>query len=345
MWNRANKEADAMFELIPSKQVRDYMDEIGFEFTDHQKATLIWNAVGYNHYQILDALKELAETTGDLVTKKQIEERISYEETKLERIRNNQDNKHVYVVTNDDGLSYGYFNRYDTALAYAKKLHESLEIEKQRIIEGNKIPRVKRDIGLNPRYPDTKVDTYYEYCGIGDGGVLFNEAGEIIGLRTNEMSDEEESLVNEFDSNRFEFPFINIPFPPNFMKGIPVKHISSGRYGIIQEGSEIWDEFINRIRKGLYVDYYDMSIKVQFLDIDGCWAHDHINPIYLEVGMPDFKEEPELYRAMDALSEYWSGKENAEHEELVIKYSREYGIKHQKKLDADTATKLEDIMF
>ena len=33
-----------MFELVPSEYMRAYFKEIGFEFMDFQKATLIWNA-------------------------------------------------------------------------------------------------------------------------------------------------------------------------------------------------------------------------------------------------------------------------------------------------------------
>lgn len=335
-----------MIELIPSKQVRDYIDEINFEFTDHQMATLIWNARGYTYKQRIDALKSLGENTTDQVTKEQINQRIAYEEEALKRFKSNPDNNFIYVVNNEDGYSCGFFRKYDTALAYANKLEEKCEIEKQLIVEGDSIPIVKERVGINQNLcPDVEKIDYYEYKGHPEGEIELDEKGEILRVWSREMTDEEEDAVDEYKKERFEFQFINIPFPPTFTKGIPVKYIPSGEYGIIEAGSDIWGDFTDRISKGLYVDYSDMSIIVQFLGENGRWCHSHINPIDLEVGMPDIKEEPELYRAMDALSEYWSGKENAEHEEMVIKYSREYGRNHQEKLDADTATKLEDIMF
>lgn len=69
-----------MFEIVPSQVMRQFYDEIGFEFTDFQKATLIWNAPGKNRQEILDALKELADETKDSVTRQQILERLAYEE-------------------------------------------------------------------------------------------------------------------------------------------------------------------------------------------------------------------------------------------------------------------------
>ena len=50
-----------MFELVQSQWMREYFEEIGFAFTDFQKATLIWNAPGRLRQEILDALEELSE--------------------------------------------------------------------------------------------------------------------------------------------------------------------------------------------------------------------------------------------------------------------------------------------
>lgn len=335
-----------MIDLIPSKQVRDYIAEIGFEFDDYEKATLIWNAVGYTHQQLLDALEEIAKSTGDGETSMQIMQRLRYEEEKLKRFKTNQDNKHVYVVNDDDQLPCGYFRKYDTALAYAKKQKGKCEIEKQLIVEGDEIPMVEYYEKSNPHFfPDEDPNKCEEYWGVAQGSVFLDEAGEILTIWSREMRDQEHTVEEVLKRERFEDKFINIPFPLFFTKGIPVKHIPSGKYGIIQAGSEIWDKFIDRINNGLYVDYSDMCITVQFLDESGNWCHDHINPIYLEVGMPDFNQNPELCRAMEALSEYWSGKENEEIEKMVIRCCREYADKHKPKLDVETATRLKDIIY
>lgn len=65
-----------MFDLVPSECMRKYYEEIGFTFTDFQKATLIWNAPGKKRQEILEALSELAEVTDEERLKKQIDGRL-----------------------------------------------------------------------------------------------------------------------------------------------------------------------------------------------------------------------------------------------------------------------------
>lgn len=60
-----------MFELVPSRYMRKYFQENAFELSDSQKATLIWNMPGKTRDEILAALKELADTTQDEVTRQQ----------------------------------------------------------------------------------------------------------------------------------------------------------------------------------------------------------------------------------------------------------------------------------
>lgn len=79
-----------MFELIPSQYMRDCYKEINFTFTDFQKAALIWNAPGRKRKEILDALRELAESTTDERTRIQIEERLRCEETAFEIFKENE---------------------------------------------------------------------------------------------------------------------------------------------------------------------------------------------------------------------------------------------------------------
>lgn len=73
-----------MFELVPSKDMREHFEKVGFTFTDFQKATLIWNVPEKTLQERCDALRELAETTEDENTRTQILER-------LEACRHSQD--------------------------------------------------------------------------------------------------------------------------------------------------------------------------------------------------------------------------------------------------------------
>lgn len=60
-------------ELIDSKYTREKYKELGVEFTDWQKAAIIWNKP-MPHQECLNALKELADKTADSELKKQIED-------------------------------------------------------------------------------------------------------------------------------------------------------------------------------------------------------------------------------------------------------------------------------
>lgn len=75
-----------MFELVQSQWMREYFEEIGFAFTDFQKATLIWNAPGRLRQEILDALEELSEKTRDKTLRRQINERLNYEKRHLKHL-------------------------------------------------------------------------------------------------------------------------------------------------------------------------------------------------------------------------------------------------------------------
>ena len=72
-----------MFEIVPSQWMKKCFEEIGFAFTDFQKATLIWNAPGRLRQEILDALEELSEETRDETLRRQINERLDYEKRHL----------------------------------------------------------------------------------------------------------------------------------------------------------------------------------------------------------------------------------------------------------------------
>lgn len=53
------KEENIMFELVPSEWMRKYLKEQGREFSDKEKAALIWNAPNRTLSERLEALDEL----------------------------------------------------------------------------------------------------------------------------------------------------------------------------------------------------------------------------------------------------------------------------------------------
>ncbi len=94
-----------MFELVSSKYMRKIFQEEGFELTDFQKATLIWNAPDKNRGDKLTVLRELSENTNDDALRQQIMERLQYEGEALRRFMDNSAWRYVYVIEEDNRYS------------------------------------------------------------------------------------------------------------------------------------------------------------------------------------------------------------------------------------------------
>ena len=63
--------------LIPSKEMKDYLQAIGHEFTDFEKATIIYN-LSANISVCNEKLVALQQETSDEVLRTQIQERLEY---------------------------------------------------------------------------------------------------------------------------------------------------------------------------------------------------------------------------------------------------------------------------
>ena len=68
-----------MIDITMSDDYRAFLEEQNYNFTDFQTATLVWNDPMKSRRQKLEALALLRDTTKDIVLKKQIIERIEYE--------------------------------------------------------------------------------------------------------------------------------------------------------------------------------------------------------------------------------------------------------------------------
>ena len=338
-----------MIPIVPSKQVRDYFEEIGFSFSDFEKATILWNMPGYKWRERLDLLQELADATGDATTKQQIQDRICYEEAMLQAIKENPEGTYLYVVSDEDGYACGFFQNYDTAIKYVRKLQESCTVEKQLLVTGEEIPQVRCGVRVNPNlFPDWKEEEPEDYSGYAVAAVDFDQTGEISRIWSEEMPETEKDKVDEFRRERFESHFVKMPVPDYFQKGIPVRYLPTGEYGILAMGAEEWNSFLEEVERGLYVDYVDVSLPVVFLTKEGCWSHEHINPLLLEVGMPSAKVSDRkgfaMECALEALSDYWSEGADGQ-EEIVLRKCREYAEICREKSVVEEAKRIEEIMF
>lgn len=327
-----------MFELVPSKYARDFYKEIGFEFTDFQKATLIWNAPDKIRQEILDALQELADETAETKVRQQILERIAYEKKAFAAFLDNSDFKFVYVVEDrEDRCSCGFYQKYDMAVNYAVRYSNEYEtkcfIKKQRIVMEEADEIVRNPFRENPNMgSDFESAECCEYSGDEMASATLNERGEVVRFWSLELP-EEEKIVDEYRTDRFEFAFMKVPFamPP----GTIVKNIVTGNYGVLAQGKEDWDAYMKRIEeRNLYVDFSDIQVIVYELTEKGYWSHEHTNPMHIEVDLPSAEAEDEkgqaFRKATEALGNYFSTKNQGENRNLfeksVLKYAREYAM-------------------
>lgn len=345
-------------ELIDSKYTREKYKELGIEFTDWQKATIIWNKP-MPHQKRLDALNKLAKETADVELKKQIAERVSYEEKQLVYIMQNCDNNYVYIVKDEKEVcDYGAFYIFDTALKQARKYAEEnieeMHIYKIQVVKGTDIPIIRKRNRWNPNlFPEkTEIEeSFSDYLDGEVGRVSISKDGDIRCWWSNETTDEEEFVVESFDVNRFESRFLKLPYVHK--AGMIVKYTPTGELGVLATGKEDWDKFLGKIDNGLYADYFDKSHKVYTLCDEGYWSHVHICPFFLEEVelTPEVIEShtEEYWNAMKALSDYWAGNTSLEQEKLVINTAKSYANSERKLSElgkkARTATRISHILW
>lgn len=272
-----------MIELVSSKQMREYYKRIGFEFSDFQKATLIWNASNYTRKEILDSLKELAEQTKDDSIRKQIYERLLYEEKSMKKFLHNTSGEYVYVVEDrGDGCSCGFFASYKIAAEYALKYMTRYDtrcrIEKQYIMKD-------------------KVGD--EYSGKAVSGVEIDDNAMIINFWTVDVLQESRNL---FSKERFENSFVAVPF--NLEVGAIVQNVVNQKYYLLACGREQWKNYLQEMEKRKqFVDFSDVQVMVYEVNENGTWRHCHINPMFLEEVTQSDSEYFELKRRYKKLPE------------------------------------------
>ena len=272
-----------MIDIIPSKQMKAYFESIGFKLNDFHKATLIWNAPNYTRKEILDSLKELAEQTADALIRKQISERLLYEEKEMEHFLDNALGEYVYVVEDrEDGCSCGFFASYEMAAAYALKYMARYDtrchIEKQFIM--------KKIVGD-------------EYSGKATSGVELDSKARIINFWT---SDEIVGLGDLFSKGRFENSFVVVPF--HLEAGMIVQNVVNRKYYLLACGKEQWMNYLQEMEKRKeMIDFSDVQVMVYEVNDDGAWRHCHINPILLKEVTQSDSEYFELKRRYRKLSE------------------------------------------
>lgn len=294
-----------MFELVPSAWMRNHLKEKNRVFTDREKAALIWNSPSLLWREKLDALDELAAAADEEKLKKEIRERIWFEEEAYRRMGMNEKGQFVYILEDVVGNGYGYFRDYEQArhcvIKWTPEEECEFHIEKYHIAFTETLSQIE------------------EYVADWSAIACFNRKGEMTHLYSNEMTDEEEGKISSQDFGRFESHFFQIPF--GMEEGTIVKNVVDGNYGVLASGEKDWEDYMRQTEKNPSAcDFGDIQTIVCVLRYDGVWSHQHINPMYLE---PDLPEDSIHAVALKALSAFFKEK-SKENDECALLASRKY---------------------
>lgn len=248
-----------MIELIPSKDVRECIKKTERTFTDFEKAAIIYNLC-LPFEKMTQELMELGNTTRDEKLKKQLNERMQYDEKCLELYAHKKKG-YVYIVFkpgyDDIFRPCGCFTESDPAYFHGKKLKQPFMIEKYRLNHADSV-----------------------------AALHFDASGELLYCysREKDRKNREVRLSDEKGgSERFEHAYVDIPNP--FDAGDRVRCIQEGKCGVVVTSQEEWKRE-NECRKKQAADFGDIGITVYFREDDGRTYGDSINPLFLERYVP-----------------------------------------------------------
>ena len=253
-------------ELIPSKDVRAYMEEKGRVLTDFEKATLIYNHSGMNFTEKAACLKELMELTEDSNLREEIQDRLSYEDRCISRFYEN-DGSYIYGLEVYDAeaekfVGQGYSASGSMVVKCGKKFQEKFNVYK--------IMLMTEDIG-----PDA--------CQMDHvASIHFDHSGRICACCNSEV----EWIAGKFewDRERFENAYIEIQHP--FENGSIVRVKNNDRLEDEHCIVECYNDELEEQNQENY-DYSDTSLRIAYIYGVGRFGHEHVNIVDLEFATPD----------------------------------------------------------
>ena len=264
-------------ELIPSKDVREYLEEKGVVFTDFEKATLIYNHSEMSFIEKAAYLKRLMEQTENEILKGEIQERRSYDELCLNKFYENNGD-YIYeleVYDPEDKTFYekGYFKSGQMAVDCGKKFQEGFSVHKILLLTEGKEPE--------ECYADCVSAVYFDNQGV---------------VRSYYSLEAEWTAKKvEIDPSRFENAYIRIPHP-----------FSNGDFVRVKNNSRVKDEvciiecynsdFNEESENQCYFDYSDASLRVFYIYGAARFGHEHVKIPDVEFARP--KEDDPKYRLL-----------------------------------------------
>lgn len=249
-----------MQEIIKSKDVRKYLQEKNFCFTDFEKATLIYNS-DWSIPEKHQALSELLEGTEDELLRVQIQERITWDNTCITKIKSMPGNViHRFKVWEEADGKYqpaGYFASYESAERYAANCLRKCEIQ---VFEFEQVAEWDEE-----DWGDSELA-----C------VMYDEKGGI----TYYWGEGCLESLNKPEENRFEDAYVHIEHP--FVAGDIVRVIGTDEIGVVRFYLTL--EQVREIEKKseLRMNYSDANIAIEVLCEQAAFNHEHVCPLNLE---------------------------------------------------------------
>lgn len=252
-------------EIIPSKDVREYMKKQGRALTDFEKATLIYNHSSMNHEEKTKALESILKVTADEALRVQIQNRLTHDKQCLKKFYEREDDEiyvlNVFIAQEQEWTECGYYLSGELAVACGKKFKERFSVYKMKVITEEKEPEqcYSKQIAALYFTADGVMRNYYS-----------NESIEI------EMEDGD-------GRGRFEYAYIDISHP--FKNGDVVKVIHNeppeDKIGIVECCKELEEKDIHE-QRCKYCDYGDVSLRVATMQADARFGHEHIPIVDIE---------------------------------------------------------------
>ncbi len=291
-----------MMELPISKDIKEYYKKQNIEFTDSERATLIWNSLlPFN--EKLEALQDILDSTADEVLKEQIEKRLEIER-EMQRTFMIHDSDYVHSVMLDDAKnSDSVFASIDAAILYGKENCEKTFKISKAILED-------------------KLEADMEERILLGGEAEFKKDGAMIYCACYHSKEIVVTINNAIDPTCFEDAYIPVLNP--FEYGDIVHIMGDSRPAIVVVSQEQWKVTKERQKQSMFPLNYDSNdLTVEFLYPDGEFSHGHPDIFILEKVI-QWEDEKE-WKLLQAVSNLMKGKGWVE--EVLNRYHDIIGIR------------------
>ena len=246
-----------MMDLICSKDIREYVEKIGYEFSDFEKAVLISHN-GQSLTKKNQALLELERSTTDEALKRAIQTQVNHDNKCIQEIKKSASDEFYMVEAsykdekNDEQIRE-YFVSFEEAFNCVSESKRDFTISKIKLHRGK---------------------TQWDEDHFNDGVVayiIYSECEPVLYYAQGDTG-------AEYDDDEENFEYIEIPIPHPFKPGDMIRLVGTEDYGIVVELGEGCESEIDGVGK---VNKQE-SITVELVNENALFTHFHVLPSKLE---------------------------------------------------------------